>query len=140
MEDSLGTLRQLKQIKWLLALITAVALAAAGSVAYVAFKAFAMAESGLADVSCEADTFREKVSSLVDKNKLGEAVAFANQRAKEFPNDVDAYWYRGLAYYLDGKWQLAIEDFNKVEVLAPSWRDQYVEPYRAAAQARLGKP
>ncbi|MEQ1739523.1 MAG: hypothetical protein ABL884_06410, partial [Methyloglobulus sp.] len=61
----------------------------------------------------------------------------ANERIKSHPNDEDGYWYRGLAYYLQKKWQPAINDFDKTEELAPSWKEQYTEPYRAAAQSKL---
>lgn len=96
-----------------------------------------MAKSSFTDGSCEDEDFRDKVSSLVDKGKLEDAIKLASERTNGYPNDVDAYWYRGVAYYLAGKWQPAIDDFNKVEVLAPSWKEQYVEPYRTAALAKL---
>lgn len=140
METSESVLKQLKIIKWLVVLISACILAAASGVAYFSYKATSLAEDTLASSSCNEDNFRDKVSSLVDEGKLDDAISLANERMKSHPNDEDAYWYRGMAFYLQKKWQLAIEDFNKVEELAPSWKEQYVEPYRAAAQAKLENP
>lgn len=136
MEDSASMLKQLKIIKWFLGLIMMGVLTAAGTVAYFSYVFFEMAGSSLTENGCEEESFRDKVSSLVDKGKLEEAVNLTHERIKTHPNDEDAYWYRGVSYYLQGKWQLAVADFNKVETLAPSWKAQYVEPYRTAALAK----
>ena len=136
MEGSASTLKQLKIIKWFVALITIGVLTAAGAVGYFSYLFFEMAQSSLTNNSCNDDSFRDKVSSLVDEGKLDEVVKLSNERIKTHPNDENAYWYRGISYYLQEKWQPAIDDFNKVEVLAPSWKTQYVEPYRSAALAK----
>ena len=136
MEDSAGMLKQLKTIKWFVALITVGVLSAAGSIAYFSYLTVGIAESSFSNDSCEEESFRDKVSSLVDKGKLEDAIKLSNERMKSHQNDEDAYWYRGVSYYLQEKWQLAIDDFNKVETLAPSWKEQYIEPYRTAALAR----
>ena len=136
MEDSASMLKLLKIIKWFVALITIGVLTAAGAVGYFSYLFFEMAESSLTNNACEEESFRDKVSSLVDKDKLEEAIKLSNERIKTHPNDEDAYWYRGVSYYLQEKWPLAIADFNKVEILAPSWKAQYVEPYRTAALVR----
>ncbi len=140
MDDSASMLKQLKIIKVLVALITVAILTAAGAIAYFSYVSVEFAKSNFANASCDDEGFREKISTLVDKNKLEDAINLSHERIKNYPNDVDAYWYRGMAYYLQGKWQLAIDDFNKVEVLAPSWKEQYVEPYRTAAQAKQKSP
>ena len=136
MEDSASMLKQLKIIKWFVALITIGVLTAASAVGYFSYLFFEMAESSLTNNACEEESFRDKVSSLVDKDKLEEAIKLSNERIKTHPNDEDAYWYRGVSYYLQEKWPLAIADFNKVEILAPRWKAQYVEPYRTAALVR----
>lgn len=135
MESSASILKQLTIIKWFVALITIGVLTAAGAVGYFSYLFFEMAGSSL-NTSCDDENFRDKVSSLVDEGKLDEVVKLSDERIKTHPNDEDAYWYRGVSYYLQEKWQLAIDDFNKVEVLAPSWKTQYVEPYRSAALAK----
>lgn len=138
MENSESTVNQLKIIKWLVMFIAASVLIAAGSIAYFSVLAANLAESSLTNSPCGEENFSDKVSNLVDEGKTEEAIKLADDRIKSHPNDEDAYWYRGVAFYLQKKWQPAIEDFNKVEELAPSWKEQYVEPYRTAARAKLG--
>ncbi|MEQ1739842.1 MAG: hypothetical protein ABL884_08045, partial [Methyloglobulus sp.] len=98
-------LKQLKVIKWLLILIAVSMFVAASSVAFVAIQSINLVESSFADNSCDEKSFRDKVSDLVDEGKLEDAVKLANERIKSHPNDEDGYWYRGLAYYLQKKWQ-----------------------------------
>ena len=136
MEDSVSMLKQLKIIKWFVALIAVGVLSAAGFIAYFSYLTVGIAESSFSNNSCEEESFRDKVSSLVDKGQLEEAVKLSNERIKTHPKDEDAFWYRGVAYYLQEKWPLAIDDFNQVEKLAPSWKTQYVDPYRTAALAK----
>jgi tetratricopeptide (TPR) repeat protein len=137
MEYPESMVKQLKIIKWLLIFITASVFIAASCVAFVVLQSINLVESSLADNSCDEKSFRDKVSNLVDEGKLEEAIKLANERIKSYPNDEDGYWYRGKAYYLQKKWQPAIDDFNKTEELVPSWKEQYTEPYRAAAQSKL---
>lgn len=127
-------LKQIKTIKWLVMFIAVCFVIAAGSLVGFSMIAATLAEeSG----SCGEESFRDKISGLIDEGKTEDAVRLAEARIETHPDDEDAYWYRGVAFYLQKKWQPAIADFNKVEELAPSWKEQYVEPYRTAAQTRL---
>ena len=80
MEDSASMLKQLRIIKWLVALITASILTAAGSVAYFSYLFFDMAENSITNDTWEDENFRDKVSALVDQNKLDEAVMLSSAR------------------------------------------------------------
>jgi len=140
MEYSENTLKQLTIIKWLLVLIVVGILITMSCVAAFVILTSDLVENGLnASSSCEDINFRDKVSDWVGEGKTEAAIKLATERMKSHPNDQDAYWFRGLAYYLQKEWQPAIEDFNKVEVLMPSWKEGYVDPYRIAAQAKLAK-
>lgn len=139
MENSGSTLKQLKVIKWLVVCIAVGIFVVAISIAYFSFSMSNIAQSSFADSSCNDESFRDKVSGLVDKGKTDDAFKLANERIKSHPNDENGYWYRGKAYYLQKQWQPAIDDFNKTEELAPSWKEEYTEPFRLAAQAKLAK-
>ena len=138
MESSEMMVKQLKIIKWLLLFIALSLFVGVGSVAFLAVSAFDLAENTLADNSCDEESFKDKASDLVDEGKTEEAIKLASARILSHPNDQDAYWYRGLAYYLEKKWQPAIVDFGKVEEIVPSWKERYTEPYITAAKAKLG--
>lgn len=137
MESTENTLKQLKTIKWLLfviALAIVTTAIAATTFSYLAYAAI----NGVTETSeCNNDSFRDNTQILIEKGKLDETIVASNGRIKDFPNDENGYWYRGKAYYLQGKYQLAIDDFNKVEHLAPSWKEEYVEPYRSASLYKL---
>jgi len=139
MELSSSILTQLKIIKWLVLFVFLCILATASSITFFSITAAHLAETTLADspASCTKESFRDQISNLLDEGKLEETIISASKRIKTHPYDENAYWYRGLSFYLQKKWQPAIDDFNKVEELAPSWKDRYVEPYRTAAKSRL---
>lgn len=131
--------KQLKIIKWLLVLIvTGMLITGTGLVVFL-LSAFDLVEKSFAESSCQEENFRDKASNLIDEGKTQEAIKLASEQISTHPNDEDGYWYRGLAYYLQKQWQPAINDFNKTEELAPGWKEQYTEPYRAAAQSKMDK-
>jgi tetratricopeptide (TPR) repeat protein len=135
-ENSETVVRQLKAIKWLLVAIASCIALSAGTMAYISMVAVDAADT-LSDSSCGEKSFRDTADELIDKGDLKSAIDLSAGRIKTHPNDPDAYWQRGLAYYLSQEWQKAIDDFNQVERLAPSWKSQFVDPYRTAAQAKL---
>ena len=139
MDDSENVEKQLKFIKWLLVFIVMGMLFAGAGIAVFFVSAADLVEKSFSESSCLEESFRDKASNLIDQGKTKEAIKLADEQIKTHPNDEDGYWYRGLAYYLQKQWQPAIIDFNKTEELAPSWKDQYTEPYRAAAQSKLNE-
>ncbi|WP_455210115.1 tetratricopeptide repeat protein [Kaarinaea lacus] len=134
-------LHQLKVIKWLLFSIVLTFLTIAGSIAFGAFSISSMTEDMMQEYEsseCGDDyNFKEEVDALIDTGKLDDAISMANTHIETYPNDHDGYWYLGIALYLNGDWSESIEAMNKVEQLAPSWRERWVEPYRSAAQVKL---
>ena len=139
MEDSINILKQLKVIKWTILFIAASVLVAVTTISYSAYATYQFTKDDFSDSACNKDNFRDLASTMINENKLEDVIGLANERVKQYPNDQDVFWYRGIAYYLQGKWQLAIDDFNRVEKLAPSWKNRYVEPYRTTAQSKLQK-
>jgi tetratricopeptide (TPR) repeat protein len=84
----------------------------------------------------EAERNKRQVPSLANPSALPPSVNQAEEKA-EFdpdllrwnkivsfhPNEADVYEGRGLAYWLKGMYQPAIEDFNKAIALNPNSAD-----------------
>jgi len=75
------------------------------------------------------DNFRDKAGDLLDRNDLEGVVKLAGEKIKEYPNDVYAHWYLAQAYFLKKEWRKALEEFNVIGEISPTWRDEHIEPY-----------
>ena len=64
-------------------------------------------------------------------------IAFAQERIRQRPNDSHAHWYLARAYYQQESWSEALEEFNKVGRLEPSWINTHVKPYVEAIKRRV---
>lgn len=137
MENSEAVVKQLKSIKWLIVTITASFVLAVAIVSAVVVYAVMETSESLAEGACGEQSFSDQAKGLIEKGELEGAIRLANERISTHPNDADAYWQRAMAYYLSQEWEKAITDLDKVEQLAPSWKSQFVDPYRMAAKAKL---
>jgi tetratricopeptide (TPR) repeat protein len=70
------------------------------------------------------------IQDTLNRGDLDAVVKISTERIKEFPNDAQPYWYRAKAYVTLGKYEDALSDVNKAELIAPEWREQWTEPLR----------
>jgi len=84
----------------------------------------------------EYRAFSKKAEDLFAEEKYQEVENLASEQIAKRPTDPYAYYYLGLSYYHQGKYQKAIDSLNKVNQLAPSWQER-VKPYIEQAQSVL---
>lgn len=70
------------------------------------------------------------VSELIKQGKLDDAVALIDARLSTHPNDAYAHWYKARILVLKKEWKTANEHIEKLEIIAPSWEEEYIEPLR----------
>ena len=84
-----------------------------------------------------ATDFRKKAHHLLDKNDLDQVIKMTTNKIKNYPNDLYAHWYLAQAYYRKKEWQKSLQEFHLIHEIAPSWRDDYVDPYIYAIREKL---
>ena len=75
------------------------------------------------------------LAELYNKNELDGLIGEANKRLEEYPNDATVLWFLAKAYNLKGQANKSLEYLSKVEVHAPAWRSEYVQPLRESIQS-----
>ena len=73
--------------------------------------------------------FRENAKLLLNMNDLDSVIELTRERIKEFPGEIFAHWYLGLAFYRKKEWHKALLEFNYIYEIEPSWRYKYLNPY-----------
>lgn len=134
-DKSSEAITELKRIKWLLVatvafgfLLTASIVAGVASLYYVS-QAF--------EEQIPPTSFRDRADALLKQNKLPELKQLAEERLGDYPNDENAEWYLALFHYHSKEWGKALEHFEQVRFLAPSWENEHVGPYVKVARERL---
>lgn len=59
------------------------------------------------------ESFLTKANILYENNQIEELKTYSNQRVQEKPFDYNGYWYLGLALQYEGKYELAIKNYEK---------------------------
>ena len=64
-----------------------------------------------------AQSYLEEVRAceLLSEGKIDEALALLNRKLKYYPHNMDCKLYQGLAYYLQGNYELSMDTLNKLE-------------------------
>jgi len=73
--------------------------------------------------------FRANAKLLLNMNDLDGVIELARERVKQFPGEIFAHWYLGLAYYRKKEWHKALYEFNYIYEIEPSWRYKHLNPY-----------
>lgn len=84
-----------------------------------------------------SEYFRERSQKLLEANKLDELIVYARDRIGNRPNHTYAHWYLARALYLQRRWKEALQSFNEVARIDPSWIEDSVTPYLRAIEAKL---
>ncbi len=116
--------QELSQIKWMIAGILVVFILCLAGIAVIIGLIKKTSVTGIV-----FDDFRDKVSDLLDRNELGEVIRLAEEKLKEYPNNLYAHWFLGQALFLKKEWHKALEEFNFIAEISPSWREDHIDPY-----------
>jgi Flp pilus assembly protein TadD len=73
----------------------------------------------------------------LQEGKETEVLILVQEREKTFPKDLHVHWYRGKAYYQLGQFKEALEAMQRLHELAPTWREEYTEPYLKAIKEKM---
>ena len=76
-----------------------------------------------------SDRVKLAANNMFERGQYAELIDYCNYRIKERPNDGTAHWFRGKAYYQQKEYDLALESFNKVIEIFPSWEKDWAGPY-----------
>jgi hypothetical protein len=132
MDASDQIVTQLRWIKWLTALL---ALSFATIAVLLAWTTHEMSSV----LPVESSSFSDRASKLLDEGKELEVLKLSDGLEKKAPKDPNVFWYRGRAQYQLGQFREALFAMQRVEELAPNWRQEYTAPYRKAIEEKLGE-
>jgi len=76
-----------------------------------------------------SDRFKLIANSMFERGQYSELLEYCNNRIQERPNDGTAHWFRGKAFYQQKEYDLALESFNRVIEILPSWEKDWAGPY-----------
>ena len=76
-----------------------------------------------------ATRFRSDARLLLNMNDLDGLEQLAKGRIDQFPGEIIAHWYLGLAYYRKKEWHKALAEFNHIYDIEPAWRYKHLNPY-----------
>jgi tetratricopeptide (TPR) repeat protein len=122
----------LQWIKWLTVVLALSFAAIAGTFGWLSYELSSSLER-----SSDFDSFSDHASTLLQEGKETEALALVQEREKKFPKDFYVHWYRGKAYYQLGQFAEALAAIERLHVLAPTWREEYTEPYLKAIKEKM---
>ena len=120
------------QIKWLMVAFILVLTAGFGGIMFLIYSLKRMSR-----FESHATDFRKKAHHLLDKNDLDQVIKLTQNKIKTYPNDLYAHWYLAQAYYRKKEWHKSLQEFHLIHEIAPSWRDDYVDPYIYAIREKL---
>ena len=73
--------------------------------------------------------WRDKAYDYFEKEKYGELLRHCESELKDRPNLVMGVWWKARAHHELGHTEKAIENYNRVLYLEPSYKTEYVVPY-----------
>ncbi len=76
-----------------------------------------------------SSNFRASAKMLLNMNDLESVIELTQERIKQFPGEIHAHWYLGMAYYRKKEWHKALYEFNYIYAIEPSWRYKHLNPY-----------
>lgn len=111
-------------IKWLTVALMLIFIIGFSAILYL-FYAF----KKLFNVDPAAGSFRANAKLLLNMNELDSLIELSRERIEQFPGEIFAHWYLGLAYYRKKEWQKALSEFNYIYEIEPAWRHKHLNPY-----------
>ena len=84
----------------------------------------------------------KKGRDLYERGLNKQLIDYASSCISKYPNDIEARWILGLAYFYGEEFRSALEQFNEVVRLDPGWKENPGGPYLAEIEAQLsvGRP
>jgi cytochrome c-type biogenesis protein CcmH/NrfG len=83
------------------------------------------------------DDFTVEAEDLLKREQIDKLLLLASAKIQEQPNYASGYWYLAIALYSQGKYAAAIEQFERVRKLKPTWGLQHIDPYIQEARRRM---
>jgi tetratricopeptide (TPR) repeat protein len=125
MENQIQLLQEIRSALWILVYLVSAGVAVYGlkalSALYKVFK------------SRWDDLFRCTASVLFDGAQYEKCIELCREQLKKHPEKKlqmgYAYWYLGKAYFQIKNFDEALENFNNVIEIYPSWKQEWVDPY-----------
>ncbi len=112
------------QIKWLSIALAVILIFGLSAIFYIflSFKKLFKEDPVSSD-------FRGTAKMLLNMNDLDGVVELARERIEQFPGEIFAHWYLGLAFYRKKEWHKALHEFNYIYEIEPSWRYKHLNPF-----------
>jgi tetratricopeptide (TPR) repeat protein len=132
MDNQLALLQEIRSGVWIL-----IYLVGAGVVVNI-FKTVAASYKTIK--SELSNVFYNYASSMFDAGKYEELIAYCHERIKKKPRDAYAFWFLGKAYFHMKDFDKAVENFDKVVEIYPSWKNEWVGPYMAQIESQRNSP
>jgi len=82
----------------------------------------------------------KKANELYESGKTSQLIDYASTCITKYPNDIEARWYLGLAYFYARDFHSALEQFNEVIRINPGWKEDPVGPYLEEIEGQLSIP
>lgn len=111
-------------IKWLTLVMIVFFSIGMASVCYLFFSL-----KKLYKIDRASSNFRSNAKLLLNMNDLDGLIELTRERLKQFPGEIFAHWYLGLAYYRKKEWHKALSEFNYIYEIEPAWRFKHLNPY-----------
>jgi tetratricopeptide (TPR) repeat protein len=115
---------QVIQIKWMTMALMVIFIIGLTAIFYLFYSFKKLFKRNPVDTS-----FRTNAKMLLDMNDLDSVIEMARDRTKQFPGEIFAHWYLGLAYYRKKEWHKALSEFNYIYEVEPSWRHKHLNPF-----------
>ena len=75
------------------------------------------------------ERFKIAARCLFDSGQFKSLLSYCDQQEKKYPHDGYPFWFRAQVYYQQEEYDKALENFNKVIDIFPTWEKEWVGPY-----------
>ena len=80
---------------------------------------------------------RSRISRLIEKGKIEEALKLVTDHLETHPNNPTAHWLKARIHMIEEDWQTALKHVEKTELLAPNWEEEFTGPMRRKIEKEL---
>ena len=73
--------------------------------------------------------YAPQANELFERDQIDELIRYTEGVLSHAPNNLQARYFLGLAYYRNRDYRSALREFNAVIALNPAWRDDPIGPF-----------
>lgn len=136
--ESTALISELQSIKFILAGILVILILLLGCMIMAAIGNFQARKNEFSKIV--RDSFVSDVQELDDAGKYTEMIERCESRISQYPNDVVARYFLGVALNKSGRPGEALSAFARVREIDPAWERKYVEEYMADIRESMDGP